>query len=120
MNIFMYAAALVTGILAAMGLGGGMILILYMTIISEMPQITAQGINLLFFIPIAALALIIHTKNQLVRWKEILPAVLCGVISAIGGAFIAKAVGNSLLTKIFAIFVIITGIKELFQKVNKV
>ena len=119
MNIFMYTAAFITGILAAMGLGGGMILILYMTIISDMPQITAQGINLLFFIPIAALALIIHTKNHLVKWKKIIPAIICGVVSAISGAFIAKAMGNSFLTKIFAAFVLITGIKELFQKTKK-
>lgn len=70
MNILFYISAFLTGILASMGLGGGMILILYMTLIAGMEQLTAQGVNLLFFIPIAAAALIIHTKNKLVKWKK--------------------------------------------------
>ena len=49
MNILFYISAFLTGILASMGLGGGMILILYMTLIAGMEQLTAQGVNLLFF-----------------------------------------------------------------------
>ena len=56
MNLFLlYSAAFLTGILASLGLGGGMILILYLTIFAGMAQFEAQGINLIFFIPIALL-----------------------------------------------------------------
>ena len=119
MSILFYVSAFLTGILASMGLGGGMILILYMTLIAGMEQLTAQGINLLFFIPIAAAALIIHTRNKLVKWKKIVPAIICGVLSAVAGTYIARAIGNDYLTKIFAVFVLITGIKELFTKVKE-
>lgn len=119
MSILFYISAFFTGILASMGLGGGMILILYMTLIAGMEQLTAQGVNLLFFIPIAATALIIHTKNKLVKWKKIIPAIICGVLSAVAGTYIAKSIGNDYLTKIFAIFVLITGVKELFSKTEK-
>ena len=119
MNILFYISAILTGILASMGLGGGMILILYMTLIAGMEQLTAQGVNLLFFIPIAAAALIIHTKNKLVKWKKIVPAIICGVLSAVAGTYIAKSIGNDYLTKIFAVFVLITGVKELFSKTEK-
>ena len=61
MNILFYISAFLTGILASMGLGGGMILILYMTLIAGMEQLTAQGVNLLFFIPIAAFLLWCHS-----------------------------------------------------------
>ena len=119
MNILFYISAFLTGILASMGLGGGMILILYMTLIAGMEQLTAQGVNLLFFIPIATAALIIHTKNKLVKWKKIVPAIICGVWSAVAGTYIAKSIGNDYLTKIFAVFVLITGVKELFSKTEK-
>ena len=119
MNILFYISAFLTGILASMGLGGGMILILYMTLIAGMEQLTAQGVNLLFFIPIATAALIIHTKNKLVKWKKIVPAIICGVLSAVPGTYIAKSIGNDYLTKIFAVFVLITGVKELFSKTEK-
>lgn len=116
MNILLYAAAFVTGILASMGLGGGMVLILYLTIISGMPQIEAQGINLLFFIPIALSALVMHTRSGLVKWRKIIPAIICGALMAAAGTFIAGAIDGDLLRKAFAVFVLITGIKEFFSK----
>ena len=95
-----------------------MILILFLTLIQNENQLTAQGINLLFFIPIAATSIIIHTKNKLIRWKKIVPAVMCGTISAIIGSFIATKIDSNALSKVFAIFVFIVGIKELFAKTD--
>ena len=118
MNFWILAAAFLTGIFASLGLGGGMILILYMTIFAGYTQLDAQGINLIFFIPIALLSLIIHTNSKLVKWKNIIPYVICGIITAVIGCIIAKNIGNEYLTKIFAVFVLLTGIKELFTKVR--
>lgn len=116
MNVLLFTAAFFTGIFASLGLGGGMILILYMTIFAGFTQLDAQGINLIFFIPTALLAVIMHTRNKLVRWKKIIPAIICGCITAAAGCILAKHLGNEYLTKIFAVFVFITGIKELFKK----
>ncbi len=116
MNMWIFAAAFFTGIFASLGLGGGMILIIYMTVFAGFSQLEAQGINLLFFLPIAALSLIIHTKNKLVKWKKIIPSILCGTVTAIVGCLLAQHIGNDFLTKIFSVFIFITGIKELFSK----
>ena len=107
-------AAFLTGIFASMGVGGGMILIVYLTVFAGYSQLEAQGINLVYFLPIAALALIIHTKNHLVEWKKALPAIICGVIAAVVGAFIAEQLGSDILRKIFGGFIFIIGIKEIF------
>ena len=40
-----------------MGLGGGTVLLIYLSLSAQVPQLTAQGINLLVFIPTAAVAL---------------------------------------------------------------
>lgn len=114
--IWLFIAAFLTGIFAALGVGGGMILILYLTIFEGMEQLTAQGINLIYFIPIAALAVIIHTKNKLIEWKKIIPAIITGVVGAVAGTYIAKLIGSPFLTKIFAVFILIIGVKELFYK----
>lgn len=116
MNIILFFAAFLTGIFASLGLGGGMILILYLTLIENISQIQSQGINLLFFIPIASISLFFHTKNKLVKWKKIVPAIICGSLTAIAGTYVARIIGNDYLTKIFAVFVFITGIRELFSK----
>ena len=124
MNILFYISAFLTGILASMGLGGGMILILYMTLIAGMEQLTAQGVNLLFFIPIATAArrcASCRSAATALRHRSA-PAsgrIICGVLSAVAGTYIAKSIGNDYLTKIFAVFVLITGVKELFSKTEK-
>jgi len=114
--ILINIVAFLAGILASMGLGGGMILIVYLTIFTGSNQLTAQGINLVFFIPIAILSLIIHTKNKLVAWKKIAPAIICGTISVIFGSLLATRLGSENLTKLFAIFLLIVGIREIFAK----
>jgi uncharacterized membrane protein YfcA len=50
-------AGLATGILSAFGIGGGTLLLLWMTLFAGVEQHTAQGINLLYFLPTAAIAL---------------------------------------------------------------
>lgn len=117
MNLITIAVvSLITGIFASLGLGGGMVLIIYLTVFAGMPQLQAQGINLVFFIPIAVISLIFHTKNHLVEWKKIVPVLISGTIFVIIFSFIANSMDNSVLKRIFGIFIILAGIKELFSK----
>ena len=73
-------AGIVSGILGAMGFGGGGILILYLTMYKDMPQVVSQGINLLFFIPSAAFAVVMHIKNKLIDKKAALVYIAYGLI----------------------------------------
>ena len=111
--------AFLTGIFASMGLGGGMVLIVYLTVFAGFSQLVAQGINLVFFIPIAIISLVLHTKNKLVEWKKAVPAVLWGTAAVIISAWLANRIEQSLLSKAFSIFLILMGLKELFFKSEK-
>ena len=44
--------AFASAAIASMGIGGGAVLLLFLTVFSDIPLATAQGINLLFFLPI--------------------------------------------------------------------
>lgn len=114
--IQLYAAAFLTGIFAAMGVGGGMILIIYLTFFAGFTQLEAQGINLVYFIPVALLSVIIHTKNKLICWKKMIPSLVVGTAAAAAGAWAAAFIGSDMLKKIFGGFILIIGIKELFFK----
>lgn len=111
--------AFLTGIFASMGLGGGMVLIVYLTVFAGFSQLVAQGINLVFFIPIAIISLVLHTKNKLVEWKKAVPTVLWGTAAVIISAWLANRIEQSLLSKAFGIFLILMGLKELFFKSEK-
>lgn len=114
--IIIFIAAFLSGLTASLGLGGGMVLLVYLTIIKHMQQLDAQGINLLFFLPIATLSLIIHTRSHLVKWKEISPALLFGGISAAIFSYLAGVIGSAYIGKAFAVILIISGTMEFFKK----
>ena len=107
-------AGLVCGVLSGLGIGGGTLLMVWMTAVMDMEQRMAQGINLLYFLPTAACALIIHIKNRLICWRVVLPAAITGCLSAAGAALLATSVDASLLRKLFGGFLIFVGITELF------
>lgn len=111
-----YAAAFISAILASMGVGGGMILIIWLTAFAGYSQLEAQGINLLCFIPTAILAVIIHAKNGLIEFRRLLPAILTGALFAVLGSMAAKWIGSDILGKMFGGFILAAGLKELFTK----
>lgn len=105
-----------SGLTASMGLGGGMVLLVYLTGILSLSQIEAQGINLVFFLPIALISLIIHSKSHLIDWRVISPALISGAVSAASVSFLVRFIDTDLLRKCFAVLIIVVGIKELLYK----
>ncbi len=117
--IWAFVTAFLTGVLASLGVGGGMLLIIYLTVFGGFDQLSAQGINLIYFLPIALLSVIIHSRSGLVEWKRIVPSLIAGVISAPLGAWLAQSIGSPVLKKIFAVFILIIGIRELLCSSDK-
>lgn len=105
-----------TGVLASMGMGGGFILVVWLTLVEKTAQRTAQGINLLFFLPIALLSLIFHIKNKLVNKELVKKLAFGGVLGAVIGTYGAQLIDNGALRKLFALFLLAFGLKELFAK----
>jgi uncharacterized membrane protein YfcA len=106
-------------VLSALGMGGGGILLIYLTVYAGVDQLTAQGVNLVFFIPVALVALNIHAKNKLIRWKIVWPCVLLGLLGVWGGAQLAMYIGSQTLSRLFGGFLLIIGVREFFVKPEK-
>ncbi len=119
MNIGALLAGLFSGIIGGMGLGGGAVLIIYLTVFQNVEQLHAQGINLLFFIPIATAAVIIYALKKQIKWKITLPIAAGGIIGAAAGFFLTDIIGGNFTAKLFGGFLILLGIKELFAKNKK-
>ena len=104
-----------TGILASMGLGGGFMLVVWLTLFADVGQKAAQGINVLFFLPIAFIALLLHLRNHLVNKTLVKKMLLGGIIGAVIGTLGSSVIANDLLRKLFALFLIAFGLRELFS-----
>ena len=106
----------VCGILSGFGIGGGSLLMVWMTAVAALDQKAAQGINLLYFIPTSVAALIFHIRNKMVCWKAVVPAAVCGCMTAGLSAWLAASLEVGLLRKLFGGFLLIVGITEFFKK----
>ncbi|MBE6911311.1 MAG: sulfite exporter TauE/SafE family protein [Ruminococcaceae bacterium] len=109
-------AGTVTGILTGFGIGGGTLLILYLTMFRNTPQLEAQGINLIYFLPTASGALVSHIKSGNIKFRPVLCAAIPGTVAAIVAAFFASRIDMTILRRIFGGFLVLVGISELFAK----
>ncbi len=119
MNWIVILAGFFSGVLGAMGLGGGGVLIIYLTLFENMEQSLAQGINLIFFIPGALIALFYYIKKRMIEFKTILPAAATGLIGAFLGSYLSNLVNGFMLSKMFGAMLLIMGIKQIFFKIKK-
>ena len=100
-----------SGIFISMGMGGGSIFIIYLTLVEQYSQISAQSANLFLFIPSALVAIFMYKKKKLIKWKVTLPLILWGILGAIIGATLTHFLDKYKQQKIFALFLIIMSIK---------
>lgn len=105
-----------TGILSAWGVGGGTLLLLIMTLFLGVDPAAARGINLLYFLPTAALGLLEHRKNGLLDKHVIRPAAIWGLPAAALGAYLSVRLDTELLRRPFGVFLLITGVVTLLEK----
>ena len=109
-------AGTVTGVLSGFGIGGGSLLLIYMTNFAGVSQNIAQGINLLYFLPTAGAALPSHIKNGYIERAALLPAILAGLAGTAVAAWAATGMDVELLRKCFGAYLLIIGVRELFRK----
>lgn len=110
----------VLGFLTGLGVGGGSLLIIWLTAVLGMDAATARGINLLFFLPAAVIACIFRWRQGNVDFKKVLPAILAGCIAAGFCSWLAPNLNIELLKKLFGGLLILTGLRELlFQPFKK-
>ena len=104
------------GFLAGLGVGGGSLLILWLTMVLSTEQADARCINLLFFLPAAAISCLFRWKQGKLNPKVTIPAVLAGCISAGFFTFLGRNPDTALLRKSFGILLLFTGFRELLYK----
>lgn len=108
--ILPFLCGLGASVISAWGVGGGTLLLLVMTLFLGVDQRTAQGINLLFFLPTAAGALVCHWKNGYLDKPALKAAVPPAVLLALAGAWAATTLDVDLLRKPFGVYLLLSGV----------
>lgn len=108
--------ATLLGFLSGIGVGGGSLLMLWLTIVLNVPQNLARSINLLFFIPSALIACCFRWRQGCLNWKTVLPAMVSGCIAAAAFSWLSTNLDTDLLKKLFGGLLLLTGLRELFYR----
>ncbi len=108
--------ALGCGLLSAMGVGGGSLLMLWLTGPAGLAAETARFVNLLFFLPSAGAGLALHSRGRLVRWDVAVPGALAGMAAGGLGLWLGRFVGGPVLEKGFGLLLLAAGLAELLRR----
>lgn len=107
------------GFLSGMGVGGGTLLILWLTLVLNIESAVAREINFLFFLPAAAVSCFFRWKQGVLDWKKILPGAIAGCAATVAGTLLSTVVDTVFLKKGFGILLLVTGVRELIYKPKK-
>ena len=116
-GVMLVLASVGAGILAAMGLGGGGVLLLYLSAVG-ISQLQAQGINLLFVLPVGLCSLWFHRKNGLVDLSAAVPIAIGGIAGVWIGVLIAGNLPQELLRRLFGGLILVIGLREIWQGIR--
>lgn len=114
-----FLCGLGASVISAWGVGGGTLLLLVMTLFLGVDQRTAQGINLLFFLPTAASALVCHAKGGFLDKPTLKAAVPIAVLAALAGAWVSNNLDVEVLRKPFGVYLLLSGISLVWPKKKK-
>ena len=115
-NIWDIVAGLISSALAAMGVGGGGLLVIYLTEFLKMDQRLAQGINLVFFLCASATALAVHTRTRKLAYKTALLFGAGGAAGAIVGSLFAHKASSNTLRFCFGILLIFASVSVIWKE----
>lgn len=107
-----FAVALLSGL----GVGGGGLFVVFLNLFTDMPQLTVQGINLLFFIFSSGSAVCVHLSRRRIFGTLAVTMAGFGIVGAAGGLILARFAGETLLRKIFGAMLVTTGLLTLQKK----
>ena len=104
------------GFLSGLGIGGGSLLIVWLTVILDITPPIARSVNLLFFLPSAAVVCFLRHKDGTLKIRPLLPAMIAGCIAAALFSWISANLETTLLKKLFGAVLIAAGIREVLYK----
>lgn len=110
------AAGILFGFIAGLGIGGGSLLMLWLTLIVGMEPFDARCINLMFFVPCALCASLFRWKQGTLDIKKLALPVLLGSAAAGLFSWISGSMDTEILKKIFGMLLLATGLRELMYR----
>ena len=115
----MLLTVLITFLLAAlsgMGVGGGGLFVIYLSLFTNTPQLTAQGMNLLFFLLSSGASVTVHLRHRVICYSAVFVMASFGILGALVGTALSAHLPQRLLRQIFGVMLVVSGMLALRKK----
>jgi len=99
-----------------LGIGGGVLMVPAMVLISGFDQHVAQGTSLLVIIPAAALGSFTHYRHGRLALREAAALATGGVVGALLGSVTALSLDEELLQRLFAVLILVVALRMLLTR----
>ena len=106
-------------VLTGLGVGSGGLYILYLTLIKDIPQAEAQGMNLIFFITATLAAALLNLIKRRISFTCVLLTVPVGILGAIAGSYIASYIKSETLSIMFGVLLVVIGVSGFIKLLKK-
>ena len=102
-------------VLSGMGLGSGGLLVVFLTLLADVPQIRAQGINLLFFLFSSGASMLVHIRKRRLSFAVIALVSVAGLLGALPGSYAALLLPEKLVRTLFGSMLVLSGVTSLLR-----
>ena len=106
----------VLGVLSGLGIGGGSLLIIWLTMVNKLDYPAATYTNLLFFLPSASITVVGYLMQEKTHLRRVFLAAAAGCVAAVGFTILSSSWNTILLKKLFGGLLLIVALRELKYK----
>ena len=97
-------------VLSGLGVGGGGLFVIYLSMFTSTPQLAAQGMNLLFFIFSSFSSVAVQITRRKICFAAVAFMAAFGVVGAFVGAYLTRFLPEEWLRRVFGIMLVAGGI----------
>ena len=106
---------LLLAILYGCGMGGGGLLVVYLTMACGMAQGDAQALNLFFYVIASTSSALLLLRRRAVDPRLVMLCAAAGIPGAYFGSVLREMISVGLLQKIFGVLLVVTGASVFFS-----
>ncbi|MBQ8146915.1 MAG: sulfite exporter TauE/SafE family protein [Clostridia bacterium] len=105
--------------LMGMGVGGGGLFVIYLTLCLNFPQLLAQGTNLCLFIIAGVSSLFIHLKKRKIDLKQVLIMITLGCIGSVLSSSLVNSLDPKYARYALGALLVVSGLITLYNNLIK-
>ena len=111
-------ASFAIALLSGMGVGSAGLLVVWLTATTSVSQLTAQGLNLYFFLFSAGASLTVHMQKRKIFWSAVLLMIFVGSVGTLAGSLLCTRLSANLLRRAFGGMLVLCGIASLYSVIR--